>query len=214
MRFLTFTATALILSALAAVVIWQHRTLQAMQARGQPGGIEIGFAQFMSLHHEQAIAMAQLIQDGRPTRLTLLARGIEGAQQLELGEMRGWLRLWQQPLAPASRSMDWMLTGDAPPDADLRRYLLDCQQASTGMPGLASIGELEGLRTLDGDARDRHFLNLMRAHHQGALPMARFAAEQAQLPAVRELAMRVVLEQAREIDRIELMLQALPAAAP
>ena len=102
----------------------------------------------------------------------------------------------------------------APPDADLRRYLLDCQQASTGMPGLASIGELEGLRTLDGDARDRHFLNLMRAHHQGALPMARFAAEQAQLPAVRELAMRVVLEQAREIDRIELMLQALPAAAP
>jgi len=210
LRFLTCTAAALILAALAGVAIWQHRALQVLEARGHPGGIEIGFAQFMSLHHEQAIAMAQLMQDGRPTRLTLLARSVEGAQQLELGEMRGWLRLWQQPLAPASPGMDWMLTGDTPPDADLRRYLLDCQQAPTGMPGLASIGELEGLRTLDGDARDRHFLNLMLAHHQGALPMARFAAEQARLPAVRDLATRVVLEQAREIDRIQMMLQALP----
>lgn len=211
MRFLRYTAAALIVAGLAALTVWQHRALQAMQARGQPGSIEIGFAQFMSLHHAQAIAMAQLLQDGRPTRLSLLARSIEGTQQLELGEMRGWLKLWQQPLAPATRSMDWMLAGNAPPGEELRRYLLDCQRSPTGMPGLAAIDDLDRLRALEGDARDRHFLALMLAHHLGAVPMARFAAEQAGVAAVRELATRVVLDQAEEIGRIQQMMQALPA---
>lgn len=213
MRFLRYTAAALILAGLAVLTLWQHLALQAMQAREQPGRVEIGFAQFMSLHHEQAIAMAQLLQDGRPSRLLLLARSIEGTQQLELGEMRGWLRLWQQPLVPATRSMDWMLAGNAPPDEELRSYLLDCQRSPTGMPGLASLEALDRLRALDGDARDRHFLRLMLAHHRGAVPMARFAAEQAVVVAVRVLATRVVLDQTEEIGRIEQMMQALPATS-
>ena len=44
--------------------------------------------------------------------------------------------------------------------------------------------------------------------------MARFAAEQAGVAAVRELATRVVLDQAGEIDGIQRMLQALPASGP
>lgn len=217
MRFIQYAAAALIFAALAGLGFWQLRALQAaraQQAAWQPGAVEIGFAQFMSLHHEQAIAMAQLLQDGRPTRLQLLARSIEGAQHLELGEMRGWLRLWQQPLLPASRSMDWMLAGDGPPGDALKSYLLDCERSATGMPGLASLAELERLRTLAGSARDRQFLTLMLAHHQGAVPMAHFAAEQAAVPAVRALATRIVLEQSQEIDLLRLMQQALPATDP
>lgn len=211
MRLIRYAVAALLIAGLGATALWQQRALQTATLKTQPGAVEVGFAQFMSLHHQQAIAMAQLLQDGRPTRLSLLARSIEGTQQLELGEMRGWLRLWNQPLMPASPSMDWMLAGDRPPDDELRRYLLDCQRTPTGMPGLASIDALERLRTLDGLERDRHFLNLMLAHHQGALPMARFAAEQAQVPAVRELAQRLVRDQAAEVDRIQLMLQTLAA---
>lgn len=215
LRFLKYLVAMLSLAGMAGVVLHQHRDLQAGRARlagWQPEAIEIGFAQFMSLHHQQAIDMAQLLQDGRPSRLLLLARGIEGAQQFELGEMRGWLRLWQQPLLPATRSMDWMLTGDAPPGEALDRYLLDCRRSPDGMPGLASADDLDRLRMLAGSARDRHFLSLMLAHHRGGEPMARFAAEQAGLAAVRELATRVVVGQAEEINRIEQMLQALPAA--
>lgn len=217
MRFIQYAAAALILAALAGLAFWQQRALQAAQAQQaawQPGAVEIGFAQFMSLHHEQAIAMAQLLQDGRPTRLLLVARSVEGTQQLELGEMRGWLGLWQQPLLPATRSMDWMLAGDGPPDEALSRYLLDCQRSATGMPGLASLADLEQLRTLAGSARDRQFLALMLAHHQGAVPMARRAAEQSALPAVRALATRIVIDQSEEIDRLRLMQQALPATDP
>lgn len=188
---------------------WMPASSAAVAA---PGPVDIGFAQFMSLHHQQAIGMAQLMLDGRPSPLATLARSIAYTQLLELGEMRGWLRLWNQALVPEKRSMDWMLQGSTAPDEALLQYLLDCQRSPTGMSGLATDAEVDGLRQLDGRARDEHFLRLMLAHHQGGLPMARYAATEARVAAVRELASRVVVEQSQEIHRILLTLQALTAA--
>lgn len=166
----------------------------------------------MSLHHQQAIAMAQLIQDGRPTALLVLARSIQGAQRLELGERRGWLRLWQQPLQTGERGMAWVLAADQPPTAELRQYLLDCGRSSIGMAGLASMADLERLRQLQGSERDRLFLSLMLTHHEGAAPMARFAAARARIASVRELAQRMVLDQSEEVARIQMMQQVLDPA--
>lgn len=183
----------------------------------QPSAVDIGFAQAMSRHHQQAIAMAQLLLDGRPTSLTTLARQIAAAQLLELGEMQGWLKLWGAPVMPLKPPMDWMLLGRTPPDATLKQYLLDCVASPTGMAGLATDAELAQLRTLEGRARDAHFLTLMRAHHAGGLPMARFAAAEAALPVVRRLALNVVREQSHElfaIERMLLMLQQPAAAEP
>lgn len=176
-----------------------------------PGPVDIGFAQFMSLHHQQAIGMAQLMLDERPSPLATLARGIAYTQLLELGEMRGWLRLWNQALVPEKRSMDWMLQGSTAPDEALLQYLLDCQRSPTGMSGLATDADVDRLRHLDGRARDEHFLRLMLAHHQGGVPMARFAAVEARVPVIRELAARIVLEQSQEIHRILLTLDAMAA---
>lgn len=187
-------------------------TAQNRLAVLEPGPVDIGFAQSMSLHHQQAIGMSQLMLDGRPTRLGGLARTIAYAQLQELGEMRGWLRLWNQPLLPVSRSMTWMLLGKTPPDDRLRQYLLDCERSPTGMAGLATDADIHKLRQLQGKERDRHFLTLMLAHHQGGVSMARFAAREGQLRVVRELAARVVYDQVHEIDRMQRTLQALDAA--
>jgi uncharacterized protein (DUF305 family) len=176
-----------------------------------PGAVDVGFAQSMVLHHQQAIGMAMLMQDGRPTPLLLLARGIATAQLVELGEMRGWLRVWNQPLIAQKQGMEWMLLGSRPPDAELRQYLLDCQRAPTGMSGLATDAEVNRLRELDGRERDKHFLRLMLAHHEGGIPMARFAAAEARVPVVRDLASRIVLEQSEEIYRIKRTLVAIDA---
>lgn len=203
---------ASLLSAGAVVLAgWRYPALLPSSNRlVQPNPVDVGFAQFMSLHHSQAIGMAQLMLDGRPTPLAGLARNIANAQLLELGEMRGWLRVWNHGVLPANRrDMGWMLQGSAPPDAELRQYLLDCQRAETGMAGLATDAELNQLRLLGGFERDAHFLKLMLAHHQGGIPMARFAAEQARVPVVRELAMRIVLEQSEEIRRILMTQQAM-----
>jgi uncharacterized protein (DUF305 family) len=189
-------------------------TARWLLAEQQPvaGPVDIGFAQAMSAHHRQAILMSQLLLDGRPTPLARLAQQIASSQLLELGEMQGWLRLWGAPLQPLPLKMDWMLLGRRPPDAALLQYLLDCERAPGGMTGLATPAQLERLRQLEGRDRDRHFLELMLAHHEGGLPMARFAAAEAALPPVRELAARVVLEQSQEIQRMRQTLAAVAAA--
>lgn len=180
----------------------------AAEAMPAPGAVDVGFAQFMGSHHDQAVVMAQILLDHGSTKLTSLARAIQTAQLVQIGEMKGWLLLWGQPLLPTTSSMDWMLLGKAPPDAELARYLLDCRSAPGGMPGLATSEQLNQLRSLDGDERDRLFLELMIRHHQGALPMAHFAARNAQVPALRTLAAQMVLEQAEELTSMSLLLRA------
>ena len=209
MRRFLLIAFALALAGLAALAVYQQRSLKAARAElaAVAGGpIDIGFAQSMSLHHQQAIAMSKFLLDGRPTGLGRLAQTIADMQISELGQMVAWLRLWNQPFVPPTGGMDWMLLGKEPPDAELSKYLLDCSRSPTGMTGLATPEEINLLRQLEGLERDRHFLKLMLAHHQGGVPMARFAADNARVPAVRELAARVVMDQSREIDMIQRML--------
>lgn len=208
------TAGVLLLVALLGVSGWQLRASRAALTALTPSAVDIGFAQHMGQHHQQAITMSQLMLDGRPTPLAGLARSIAGQQLLELGEMQGWLRLWDRPLLPVSRSMDWMRIADAPPNPELDRYLLACRNAATGMPGLASDAELNELRQLDGRARDLRFIELMLAHHEGGLPMARLAAQAAHLPAVRDLATRLALDQVQEISFMQRLQTQLLAAAP
>jgi len=202
----------LLLAALTSVVVAYRLGLRSAAARvaaTAPGPVDIGFAQSMRNHHDQAIVMTRILLDGGSTQLAGLARAIQTAQLIELGEMKGWLLLWRQPLLPASTGMNWMLLGRAPPDASLTRYLSDCRNSPGGMPGLATRDELDRLRTLDGDARDRLFLQLMTRHHEGGLPMAHFAARNAETAAVRTFAAEVAMQQTQEVATMALLLQRL-----
>lgn len=184
-----------------------HRYAAAVhpaQIIAAPGPVDIGFTQSMRGHHDQAVVMSRILLDHGPTRLVGLARSIQSAQLIEIGEMKGWLLLWGKPLLPASDGMNWMLLGKTPPDASLSRYLADCRSAG-GMPGLATSEELNQLRSLDGDERDRLFLQLMTRHHQGALPMAHFAALNAETPAVRALAAQIEVQQMEELGAMALL---------
>ncbi len=183
---------------------------QLQRIAGSP--IDVGFAQFMSVHHDQAIVMAQMLLDGRPTRLEALARSITNTQLLELGQMRGWLHVWDEPALPATRSMDWMYLGDEPPGKELSEYLIACKQSERGMPGLATQTELRELHALDGAPRDLRFLELMLSHHEGGIPMAKFAARHARVAAVRQLAKRIVLAQAEETTNIRMLIAMLNAS--
>ena len=66
------------------------------------------------------------------------------------------------------------------------------------MPGMATEDELAGLRDLSGPAFDVEFLRLMIRHHQGGLDMAAYAAEHADLAAVRRLAATIADTQTAE----------------
>jgi uncharacterized protein (DUF305 family) len=188
----------LLIGGVAALLAVQSAASRTVVPANLPGPVDVGFAQSMRSHHDQAVVMTQILLDHGSTRLASLARSIQAAQLIDIGEMKGWLLLWNKPLLPATTGMDWMLLGKTPPDASLSRYLADCRSAPGGMPGLATSEELNRLRALDGDARDQLFLQLMIRHHQGALPMAHYAALNAETTVVRTLAAQIEVEQLQE----------------
>lgn len=212
-RLPVIASVVVIVLALAAFAMnsqWlQTRTVPDLE---QASAVDIGFAQFMSLHHEQAISMSHMLLRGpEPTPLKTVALTIALSQMRELGRMEGWLQAWGQGLKPDSTGMGWMLLGKTPPDEKLKRYLIDCESSPTGMPGLATLAELEALRQLKGKERDRKFLQLMIAHHEGGIPMAEFASVNAEVGAVRSLARLIVMEQSEEIMRLYSALAAIDA---
>lgn len=181
---------------------WWGADNPAEQAAAGP--VDIGFAQHMSQHHDQAVFLASVFLHDHDSGLNGFAQSVRQNQLLELGQMRGWLALWGQPLAPAGRSMDWMLAGDSAPDDKLTAYLIACERSPSGMPGLATSEQIERLRQARGQARDRLFLELMMAHHEGGLPMLEFAAREARLIPVQQLAQRMLMEQTRESVNMQL----------
>lgn len=98
----------------------------APPAAAQPGAVDVGFAQDMIAHHEQAVLMAQLVR-GRTTDpvVATTAAGIESGRLLEIGQMCGYLQLWD---APTPRPTHHLTITDVRPSARCRRT---CSPACT-----------------------------------------------------------------------------------
>lgn len=176
-----------------------------------PGPVNIGFAQDMSLHHEQALYMARLALVHGTPRVRAMAEGIVNQQLKEIGYMQGWLLLWDAPSASDSDDMRWMrqaYTAARTHDPVYEQFIESCLKGE-GMPGMARPHELEDLAALREDAFDSAFLAMMIRHHQGALVMARFAAEYAESAAVQGFARTMAAEQRREMGQMMTLLTAL-----
>lgn len=218
------TLTLITMITLGAVVIssvsWMARSVQRVSpidadtaaaasasegALVRPGPVDIGFAQDMSVHHEQALTMANLALVKASPRVRLLAQGIVTQQLKEVGYMQGWLMLWQSPGMAANDEMRWMRDAYAHAarrDVAYEQFIDSCAQGR-GMPGMASPQELEALAATSSPAAfDAAFLALMVRHHQGAVVMARFVSEHAELDLVRGFARAMAAEQQQEMARM------------
>ncbi|HUR73230.1 MAG TPA: DUF305 domain-containing protein, partial [Sporichthya sp.] len=76
----------------------------------------------------------------------------------------------------------------------------------TAMPGMATMDEINALRTAKGEAMDRMFLQLMLRHHEGGHGMLADAAAHAGIEAVRALAARTAFHQREETQTITALL--------
>jgi len=172
---------------------------------GANSPVDVGFAQDMSLHHEQAVLMAQLAYDKGSFRVRALAERILHEQLIEIGEMQGWLMLWQAPRTTPRAGMAWMADAyrrSGRIDDQYERLLDRCRTNRNAMPGLATNDELNELMQLKGAAFDTLFLHLMLQHHASAITMARFASEYGRSFAVRSLAQSMLAGQKQEIAEI------------
>ncbi len=147
---------------------------------------DVRFMQDMIPHHHQAMEMAALTK-GRTNRQELLdlAGRIDASQADEIEWMQNWLRERGQQL----------------PDPGAHAAM----QTSHKLAGMASPEQMAALAAAEGAEFDRLFLELMIAHHEGAVTMVEALLEQegaAYDPALREFTTDVSNDQTAEIERM------------
>lgn len=166
---------------------------------------DIGFAQDMSAHHDQALLMARTIlaaPDVDPT-IRGLADQLVVAQSAESATMRGWLQFFELPLTSDS-PMSWMSDDDPHAHGHSSGAMPDTPL----MPGMASTDELGRLATLRGDEAEKLFLQLMIRHHRGGLEMAQAAYNDDRSGSVtKQLALNMLGDQGNEIGQMSMLLK-------
>lgn len=201
--------TLIAIIALAALVLagtagW---VLRDSDGSGNPGAssVDAGFAQDMSTHHVQAVTMAGIERDDTAnTTLRILAFDIETGQGFQVGQMSGWLD-------------DWGVSRNSTDPVGWMGHQHMAMGPNGRMPGMASPAQMDELTAAKGKPLDILFLQLMIHHHQGGIPMARYARGHAATPYVRDLAQSMINSQSSEIVQMEQLLRQLggqPLPAP
>ena len=197
-RTLAITMAALVLAAvLAACGSTSSTNPSATSMPASSGAMAVGnsddivFAQLMIPHHQQAVAMAELaLTRATSADVKALATQIKGAQGPEITTMTGWLAAWGQPKTMAnSSSMGGMDMG--------------------GMTesGMMSDQDMASLAAATGAAFDTMWLQMMIAHHQGAVGMADQIVANGSNVEVKALAQSIIDGQNVEITTMEKLLK-------
>ena len=159
---------------------------------------DVDFISGMIGHHAQAVLMAGWAPShGASSSVQGLAERIVVAQRDEIAFMQRWLKDRKETVPSASTEHMMM------PGMDHKL-----------MPGMLTPEQLTELDKARGTDFDRLFLQFMIQHHEGALTMvdALFAAHGAgQDEDVFKFAVDVHADQTTEINRMGLMLKAIPA---
>ncbi|QNM82560.1 DUF305 domain-containing protein [Sphingomonas sabuli] len=151
---------------------------------------DVAFMQNMIVHHGQAVEMAALVKSRTNNeKIVKTADRIDASQKDEMKFIREWLASRNEQLAMAGMG-----------------------HASHTMEGMATPEQMAALAAARGTAFDRLFLQLMIAHHKGAVDMVDELKEQpgtAYDPVMFEFTNDVVTEQQAEIDRMNGVLAGL-----
>ncbi len=178
----------------AALALWLYLT----NAEPGDGSAEAGFARDMSVHHAQAVEMAEIVRDKTQSDdVRLMAADMALTQQGQIGRMQGWLDTWNLPATGAEPAMSWM-----------------GHPTEGRMPGMASPEEIQRLQDAPPEEADEIFFRLMIPHHQAAVPMAEAVIEETARPEVDNLAGAIAATQPGEIELMKEMLEERGAPAP
>ncbi|USQ81139.1 DUF305 domain-containing protein [Ornithinimicrobium faecis] len=172
-------------------------TTQATQTPSSTSGGEVAdahneadsmFVQMMIVHHKGAIEMAELaVNQADSTQVRSLAEEILAAQGPEIETMTSWLSAWEVPV---------MATGETG----------QMDHGGMQMEGMSQQEVITELAGLSGAAFDTRFLELMIAHHQGAVQMAEDVLADGQNTHAQELARQIIEAQEAEISQMQDML--------
>ncbi|MFB7235169.1 DUF305 domain-containing protein [Streptomyces sp. NPDC056269] len=161
----------------------------ASAAPGPFNDADVMFAQMMIPHHEQALEMAELAEGrAEDPEIRKLVTAIEQAQDPEIQKMKAWLKGWGKPESAGHGA------GGA---------------GGHGMAGMMSEQDMKDLAAVKGKAFDRTFAELMIAHHDGAVDMAKDEQKNGENPTAKALADDVVRTQSDEVAALKKILDRL-----
>lgn len=161
---------------------------------------DVLFMSGMIGHHAQAIVMAGWAPShGASASVQAFCERIVVGQRDEIAVMQGWLRDRRETVPDAAATLQMMMQPG---------------MASMMMPGMLTAEQMAALDRARGTDFDRLFLTDMIQHHTGAILMVDqlFAARgAAQDDGVFKIASDINVDQTTEIDRMNVMLNAMPA---
>lgn len=162
---------------------------------------DITFAQMMIVHHEGAVEMADLAPDrAASAKVKDLAVKIKVAQAPEIEQMTQWLQAWGAATSGSSSESSSMGGMD-------HSGMSEGSGDHADMPGMMSDEQMKELTDATGAEFDTMFLQLMIAHHQGALDMAETEKSEGKNPQALDLADSIISSQTAEIAEMEDLLQ-------
>lgn len=161
---------------------------------------DIEFMSGMIGHHSQAVKMAGWCATHDASKsLQIYCGRVAMAQTAEIGLMQDWLKDRKQPVPEADpRGMKMMMGG------------MEMIMAMPGMLTEAQMAQLDSARAVEFE---RLFLTYMIQHHRGAITMVDTLLNSpgaAQDEIVFKFSNDVQADQTTEIERMQLMLDALP----
>lgn len=148
---------------------------------------DIEFAQGMIAHHEQAIEMAEVALDpatGASVEVVDLATRIQAAQDPEVELMTGWLTA-----AGESVAMD---TSDG--------------HDMSSMDGMMTADQMDEMAAMTGADFDQMWLEMMIAHHEGAISQSETVKADGSNADVLLLADQIITAQQAEITEMQAVL--------
>lgn len=155
---------------------------------------DVSFAQDMIPHHRQATEMAKMAADRTENEQVLeLAGKIIAAQQPEIDTMTGWLTSWDKKVPSESDDAGGMKG-------------MDHGSSSSGMPGMMTEKDMSALAAASDAEFDELFLTMMITHHTGAIDMAAEEEDKGKYNHAIDLAKKIQVDQAGEIDTMEQLL--------
>jgi uncharacterized protein (DUF305 family) len=199
----------LVVAAVAAVSFSLGRLSTLGEATPSDTSAEAGFARDMQTHHNQGVELALIVRDLTDAEdVRTLAYDITTTQATQSGMMFGWLQEWGLSQAGSEPSMTWMTRPalDGAGGHDAHSGGESAHAPGAPMPGLATADQIAELKTLSGVDAEIFFLQLMIAHHRGAVEMAEAVLDRSTNETVTGFANGVVTSQDAEIDLMESML--------
>ena len=162
---------------------------------------DVKFLQGMIVHHEQAILMSSMVgkRTNNPTIIDLADR-IDASQEDEISFMKGWLEDRGENIPGENEHS--MMDHHGNDHHDMGHHDMSMHLDMVGMASPKQLKELENSKSTDFD---RLFLQLMIAHHDGALEMVKDLKKfsgAAYDPILNEFVSDLVNDQGVEIERM------------